>query len=61
MEALTIASLAKSLSANLPDLTRVEFLVDGRPRETLAGHADLSGPYDIAAMNQLAEQLQSGQ
>jgi len=61
VEELTVASLAKTLSANLPGVTQIQFLVDGKQRDTLAGHADLSGPYDISAMNQLAEQLQSGQ
>jgi hypothetical protein len=61
VEELTVASLGKTLSVNLPDLTEIQFLVDGKQRDTLAGHADLSGPYDISAMNQLAEQLQSGQ
>ncbi|HEX8818232.1 MAG TPA: GerMN domain-containing protein [Terriglobales bacterium] len=61
VESLTIASLAKTLSANLPDITQIEFLVDGKPRETLAGHADLSGVYDVSSLNQLADQLQNGQ
>jgi hypothetical protein len=61
VEELTVASLARTLSANLPGVTQIQFLVEGKQRDTLAGHADLSGPYDISAMNQLAEQLQSGQ
>jgi hypothetical protein len=61
VEELSVASLAKTLSANLPGLTQIQFLVDGKQRDTLAGHADLSSPYDISAMNQLAEQLQGGQ
>jgi hypothetical protein len=58
VEALTLASLAKTLTANLPDVTRIEFLVDGKPRETLAGHADLSTAYDASSLDQLADQLQ---
>jgi hypothetical protein len=61
VETLTIASLAKTLSANLPDVTQIEFLVDGKPRDTLAGHADLSSVYDASSLNQLADQLQGGQ
>jgi hypothetical protein len=61
VETLTVASLAKTLSANLPDVTQIEFLVDGKPRDTLSGHADLSVAYDVSALNQLADQLQSGQ
>jgi len=61
VEELTMASLARTLSVNLPGVTQIQFLVDGKQRDTLAGHADFSSPYDISAMNQLAEQLQSGQ
>jgi hypothetical protein len=39
----------------------VKILVDGKERDTLAGHADLSTFYDVGAVNQLATQLQSAQ
>jgi hypothetical protein len=58
VEELTVASLVQTLSANVPGITRVKILVDGKERETLAGHADLTNFYDVAAMNQLAAQLQ---
>jgi len=61
VEELTVASLAETLAVNLPGLARIQFLVDGKQRDTLAGHADLSAPYEVSAMNQLAAQLQSGQ
>ena len=61
VEELTIASLAETLSANLPGITRIKFLVDGKDRNTLAGHADLSTPYDASAVNQLVSQLQGGE
>jgi len=57
IENLTIASLVKTLSANLIGITRVKILIDGQPRETLSGHADLSGVIDVAAVNQLATEL----
>lgn len=44
-EELTIASMALTLNANDPRITRVKILVDGKERETLAGHADLSRFY----------------
>ena len=44
-EALTIQSICATLHANLPRVTRVRFLVDGEPRATLAGHADLTRTY----------------
>jgi hypothetical protein len=61
VEELTVASLIETLSANIPGLARVKFLVEGKPRETLAGHADLTSFYDVAAVHQLATELQPGQ
>ncbi len=58
VEELTVASLVQTLSANIPGITRVKILVDGKERDTLAGHADLKNFYDVAAMYQLASQLQ---
>jgi len=48
VEELTLASLAQTLAANLPEVTRMKLLIDGKERPTLAGHADLSEPYDVA-------------
>jgi hypothetical protein len=61
VEELTVASLIQTVSVNTPNLLKVKILVDGKERDTLAGHADLSSYYDVAAVNQLATQLQSGQ
>lgn len=44
-ETLTIVSICDTLRANLPQIGEVRFLVDGQPRETLAGHADLTRTY----------------
>ena len=44
----------------MPNLLKVKILVEGKERETLAGHADLSSYYDVGAVNQLATQLQAG-
>jgi hypothetical protein len=44
-EALTLQSIIGTLHANLPEIARIRFLVDGQPRETLAGHADLTRTY----------------
>jgi len=57
VETLTVASMVKTLTANLPGVTRVKILVDGKERETLAGHADLEGFYDVVALEPLLEQL----
>ena len=44
-ETLTVMSICGTLHANLPRVTEVRFLVDGQPRATLAGHADLTRIY----------------
>jgi len=44
-ETLTVLSICGTLHANLPRVTQVRFLVDGQPRPTLAGHADLTRTY----------------
>jgi hypothetical protein len=59
VEELTVASLVQTLSANIPGITRVKILVEGKARETLAGHADLSDFYSVSAVNQMVMQLQS--
>jgi hypothetical protein len=46
-ETLTMLSICGTLHANLPRVTQVRFLVDGQPRATLAGHADLTRTYLI--------------
>jgi hypothetical protein len=57
VETLTIASLVKTMTTNLPGVTRVRILVDGKERETLAGHADLECFYDVVTVEQLLQQL----
>ena len=61
VEELTIVSVVQTLSTNVPGINRVKFLVDGKERETLAGHADLSSVYDTSNVAQLAERLKAGQ
>ena len=61
VEELTVASLVQTIAANTPGILKVKILVDGKERDTLAGHADLSSYYDVAAVNQLATELQPGQ
>lgn len=61
VEELTIASLIQTLSANIPGILKVKILVEGKQRDTLAGHADLSNFFDVSALNQLTSQLQSTQ
>jgi hypothetical protein len=59
VEELTLASVVQTLSANIPGITRVKFLVDGKERETLAGHADLVDLYDVNNVSQMVSALQA--
>jgi hypothetical protein len=45
-ETLTIQSIVGTLHANLPEITAVRFLVDGKPRATLAGSVEFDRTYD---------------
>lgn len=44
-ETLALRSVVDSLAANIPQIRRVKFLVNGQEADTLAGHADLTGFY----------------
>jgi len=44
-ESLTVLSICATIRANLPNVAELRFLVDGQPRPTLAGHADLTRTY----------------
>jgi spore germination protein GerM len=43
-EHLTVVSIVNSLVLNIPDIKRVKILIEGRDRDTLAGHIDISRP-----------------
>jgi spore germination protein GerM len=60
-EELTVTSLIQTLSENIPGILKVKILVEGKQRDTLAGHADLSNFFDVSAIHQLASELQSAQ
>jgi len=49
-EQLTVNSLVETLAVNVPGVNRVRILVDGKTRETLAGHADLTDFFDVSAV-----------
>jgi hypothetical protein len=55
-EQLTVNSLVQTLAANTPGTTRVRILVEGKTRDTLAGHADLTEYFDVTAMSQTVAQ-----
>lgn len=58
LEEMTLASLIETLSANVPGISRVKFLVEGKERHTLSGHADLGSFYQVSAVHQLARELE---
>ncbi|HUP40456.1 MAG TPA: GerMN domain-containing protein [Vicinamibacterales bacterium] len=45
-ETLTVYALVSALTANLPAVTGVQILVEGKEVETLAGHLDLRRPIE---------------
>jgi len=53
VEELTIASVVSTLNASDPSITRVKILVDGKERDTLAGHADLRRFYLASGIGQV--------
>lgn len=56
-EELTITSLVETLATNMPELTRVKILIDGKEQSTLAGHADLTGFYNVQQIAEVMKQL----
>lgn len=58
LEEMTLASLIESLTANVPGINKVKFLVEGKERETLAGHADLMSFYQASEVHQLAREFE---
>src|SRR5436190_491727 len=43
-EILTVYTIVNALTVNLPAITRVQILIDGKEVDTLAGHVDLRHP-----------------
>ena len=46
-ETLTINSIVGTVYANFPRVQAIRFVVDGHPRDTLSGHADLTRTYRV--------------
>jgi spore germination protein GerM len=44
-EILTIRSVLQTLVANVPEIKQVQFLIEGREVDTLAGHIDIRRPF----------------
>ncbi len=58
VEELTMISMVQTIAANVPNITRVKFLIDGKERDTLAGHADLRQLYELGVVAKAAQELQ---
>jgi spore germination protein GerM len=52
-EMLTLRSIMQTVMANIPEIKRVQILIEGREVETLTGHLDIRRPLDATwIMNQ---------
>jgi Sporulation and spore germination len=49
-EQLTVNSMVETLAVNVPGIGRVRILVEGRTRDTLAGHIDLTDFFEVSAV-----------
>jgi|ERR1700722_1899802 Sporulation and spore germination len=56
-EQLTVNSLVETLAVNIPGIQRVNILVEGKMRDTLAGHADLTDTFDPITVMQAGSQF----
>jgi len=52
-EQLALDAITRTLHAAVPQVRRLRILIDGQEAETLAGHVDLSGAFDLTLMAQL--------
>jgi spore germination protein GerM len=48
-EQLALESILRTLQANVPEVRRVKILINGQEADTLAGHADLTGYFELHA------------
>ena len=46
-EQMAVDSILRTLEANVPGIRRVKILINGQEVDTLAGHADLSGIFEL--------------
>lgn len=55
-EAMAVNSIAQTLASNVPALRRLKILIHGEEVETLAGHVDLTGFFDLNPSARLPNQ-----
>lgn len=53
-ERITVNSIARTLGSNVSGLRRLKILIHGQEEETLAGHIDLTGFFDLSQPSQQA-------
>jgi len=53
-ERMAVDSIARTLGSNVPGLRRLKILIHGQEEETLAGHIDLTGFFDLNQPGQQA-------
>jgi hypothetical protein len=49
-EQLTVNSLVETLAVNVPGIGKARILVEGKTRDTLAGHVDLTDFFEVSAV-----------
>ncbi|HEV2221410.1 MAG TPA: GerMN domain-containing protein [Candidatus Acidoferrales bacterium] len=49
-EWMAVNSIVQTLAANMPGITRLKILIHGQEAETLAGHIDISGFFDLHSL-----------
>ena len=54
-------AFAEKHRSGIAGINRIKILVEGEERESLAGHADLSRFYDVAGVDRMISQMQTGQ
>lgn len=50
-EQLAVEAITRTLHAAVPQARRLKILIDGQEAETLAGHVDLTGAFDLSGMS----------
>ena len=58
-ELFSVYAIVNTLTVNLPAITRVQILVDGKETDSLAGHIDLRGPCRGATAGRLRQRRQT--
>jgi Sporulation and spore germination len=58
-EQLALDAITRTLHAAVPQVQRLRILIDGQEAETLAGHVDLTGAFDLSQMTPAAPAVPS--